>query len=341
MDEQNQDTSEFFPQENSTKEKIFKIFNKTKKIILVLLVLLIFLVTSFRFLISAPSNFPIDKIYTVEEGSSLTKASNDLRESNIIRNKNAFQFFSILFGDDKNIIAGDYFFDKKMNVIEIALRISKGYRNLNEIKITIPEGYSVKEMSETLSEKLPYFNKEEFMNMAKDKEGYLFPDTYFLYPKSKTSEIIKIFEDNFDKKIKSINDDLEKTDKNLKQIITMASIIEKEANKDGDREVVSGILWKRIKIGLPLQVDATFLYINGKGSSDLTVDDLKIDSLYNTYKYKGLPPGPICNPGIKSILAAIYPESSPYLYYLHDKDGNIHYAKTFAEHKKNKSLYLK
>jgi len=120
----------------------------------------------------------------------------------------------------------------------------------------------------------------------------------------------------------------------------MASIIEKESLNGDERQIVSGILWKRISLGMPLQVDATFLYINGKASAELTKDDLNIDSPYNTYRNKGLPPGPINNPGLDAIVAALYPKDSPYLYYLHDKKGKVHYAKTFNEHVANKRKYL-
>jgi UPF0755 protein len=121
----------------------------------------------------------------------------------------------------------------------------------------------------------------------------------------------------------------------------MASIIEKEAKGEEDRYFISGILWKRISKGIPLQVDAPFLYILGKESSELTRADLAINSPFNTYKNKGLTPSPIGNPGLESIKAAIKPKDSPYLYYLHDSDGNIHYAKTYTEHLKNINKYLK
>ena len=121
----------------------------------------------------------------------------------------------------------------------------------------------------------------------------------------------------------------------------MASIIEREAITPEARRIVSGILWKRIKMGMPLQVDATFAYVNGKNTYELTAEDLHIDSKYNTYEYKGLPPGPICNPGLDSIIATIEPTATPYLYYLSEKNGTMHYAKTFEEHKMNKVKYMR
>ncbi|MEI7513041.1 MAG: endolytic transglycosylase MltG, partial [bacterium] len=130
-------------------------------------------------------------------------------------------------------------------------------------------------------------------------------------------------------------------DSNFNEIITMASIIEGEAMKDEDRKIIADILWRRIDIGMMLQVDTTFMYINGKASSEITKADLKINSPYNTYTHKGLPPTPISNPGIEAINSAMFPTANKYLYYLSDKDGVMHYAVTFAEHKKNKEKYLR
>ncbi|MCR4306594.1 MAG: endolytic transglycosylase MltG, partial [Candidatus Yonathbacteria bacterium] len=133
---------------------------------------------------------------------------------------------------------------------------------------------------------------------------------------------------------------LEASGKTSGEVITMASIIEKEAITSTDKRLVSGILWKRIDIGMPLQVDAPFAYAIGKNTFQLTLDDLAVDSPYNTYKNQGLPAGPIANPGMESILAALEPEKSSYLFYLSDRKSIIHYSATFEEHKRNKSLFL-
>ena len=135
--------------------------------------------------------------------------------------------------------------------------------------------------------------------------------------------------DNFQKKAGDVGQDT----------VIVASLIEKEVPDSNDRKIVSGILWKRLEIGMALQVDAVFPYITGK--REVLLDDLKIDSLYNTYLYKGLPPGPIANPGLDAIDAARNPKETPYLYYFSGQDGNTHFAKTFAEHLRNKEKYLR
>jgi len=292
--------------------------NSFKKIIIFSVggVILFFLFFYFLFL-SAPSNFPKGKIINIEEGASLRSISGDFKENKIIRSRIAFEFFVIIYGGEKHLVLGDYFFDKRLSVFEIARIVSKGEHNLAPVKATIPEGYNVFEISEVFAFKLSYFNKEKFLLDAKDKEGYLFPDTYFFFTDSNENDVLEYMSKNFERKtadIFSIS-----LSRSKKDIIIMASIIEREAKGDSDREIISGILWNRINKGMPLQVDAA----------------------PDTYKTKGLPKSPICNPGLEAIKAAIYPKSSNYFYYLHDKEGIIHFAKTFEEHKQNKFKYLK
>jgi UPF0755 protein len=156
--------------------------------------------------------------------------------------------------------------------------------------------------------------------------------------------VITKLTDNFNKKTEKILENRAglAIDKELSQIIIMASLLEKEATDKNDATMISDILWSRIKGGMPLQVDATLGYLlDGKTSAQLTKADLGMDSLYNTYKYKGLPPGPISNPGIDMIIAAANPVQNDFVYYLHDKEGNPYYAKTFKEHVANKFKYLK
>jgi UPF0755 protein len=244
-----------------------------------------------------------------------------------------------MLGGEKKLIAGDYLLDKKEGPADLAFRITKGHFHLNTFKATIPEGWSVTQIGEYLKTNLISFDKSKFIKLAKEKEGYLFPDTYFISPTIKPEDMIKKMTDNFDLKIKSVTA-LSTSTKTLKEIIIMASILEEEARTTESRRMVSGILWKRISLGMPLQVDSTFLYINGKTTYELTLEDLKINSPYNTYQYKGLPPGPISNPGLDAINAALNPIKSKYIYFLSSKSGTMHYATTFEEHKKNKELYL-
>jgi UPF0755 protein len=170
----------------------------------------------------------------------------------------------------------------------------------------------------------------------------LFPDTYYLLPNIEAKEVFTLMRDNFDKKIKELDLEIKKFNKPLVDIIKMASIVEEEGRTDFTRQMIAGILWRRLSIKMPLQVDAAFVYVNGKKDSKLiTLDDLKIDSPYNTYVYRGLPPTPISNPGLNSIRATITPVTSKYFFYLSDDDGEMHYAITHDEHVANKEKYLR
>jgi UPF0755 protein len=286
-----------------------------------------------------PQKFPIGTVVEIKSGKSLQSITIELHTKNIIRSEFLFRSLVILFGGEKRVIAGDYLLERKQGTFALAKRLVRGQFEINTIKITIPEGWNIFQIADYLNKNLLQFDKRGFIGLAQKKEGYLFPDTYFVSESVNPAELIKMMEDNFVKKIESVQEQINKSNLKIKDIIIMASILEGEALPE-DRAVVAGILWKRLEIGMPLQVDSTFKYINGKNTYELTVEDLKIDSLYNTYKYKGLPPGPISNPGLEAIISAVNPTKTKYLYFLTEKDGTIHYAKTFEEHKKNRELYL-
>ena len=291
------------------------------------------------FLHTPPKDFPVGQIFTVHSGESLQDITNNLYESHIVRSKVVFRTTVILLGGEKKVIAGDYLMDKKEGPADLAYRFVNGKFHLDVVKITIPEGWNVYEIADYLEKNLLDFNKKRFITISKPKEGYLFPDTYFVSPAVKPEDVVEKMAKNFNEKIPQISGIATSTYK-FKDVVIMASIVEREARTTESRRTIAGILWKRLKLGMPLQVDAAFDYVNGKNTFELSLDDLKIDSPYNTYKYKGLPPGPIGNPGVDAIWSTINPIQTKYLYYLTDKDGNMHYAVTFAEHVKNKQKYL-
>jgi UPF0755 protein len=286
-----------------------------------------------------PSDFPLGQVVTVVSGESLQSISTELYKAHIIKSPFTFRAHVILLGGEKRVIAGDYLLDKREGPADLAYRLVNGKFHLTETKITIPEGWSVFQIADYLQKNLVQFNKKEFLSLAKSKEGYLFPDTYFVSPTVKSEELIKRMQDNFDAKILTVTGIATSTHK-TSDIVIMSSIVENEARTIESRRIIAGILWKRLSMKMPLQVDSTFSYINGKNTYDLTLDDLKIDSPYNTYLYRGLPPTPISNPGLDAINATVNPTETKYLYFLSSKSGNMYYAKTFEEHKKNKELYL-
>ena len=290
--------------------------------------------------IQPPSDFPKGQFdFTVETNSSLTRISNNLVEKKIISSPFLFKIISILSNGRSGVFAGDYRFTEPTNLIGVAIRISNGHQGLPKIKVTIPEGTNVSDMAYIYMTKLTNFNAPKFVALARNEEGYLFPDTYYFLSNAKPEEVIKEMKANFQNKLNIIKAEIDKSNKPLRDIITMASIIEEEAKGYEDKRMVSGILWRRLKIGMFLQVDPPFYFITGKNTG-VTYDDLKIDSPYNTYKYKGLPKGPISNPGIESIRAAVNPSNTDYLFYLTGRDGTMRYATTYDGHLRNKNIYL-
>lgn len=276
------------------------------------------------FLFSPPSAFPADSVFTVPEGASLRRTSRELKEENLIRSRMVFEAAVILMGGEKHIISGNYLFEDKLSALTIAKRISKGQRGRVAIKVTIPEGYDTTQIADALSGKLAAFDKQAFTLAAAGLEGRLFPDTYFFFNIDAEVDIVKILNENFEKKIAGLEAEITASGKSAEEIIIMASIIEREAKGkndtgDDDREFISGILWKRLARGIALQADAAPV----------------------TYERRGLPDSAIANPGLLALKAAIHPKDSPYLYYLHDKEGVIHYAKTFDEHRANIAKYLR
>jgi UPF0755 protein len=303
---------------SSTEELGYLPSKLKKKYVLPTSGIIFFLIIFYFLFLSAPRDFPTGVAIKIEKGSSLQSVSSLFKKEHVVKSKIAFEFFVILFGREKNIISADYSFGKKLPVFEVARRVGLGIHRTAPITITIPEGFDRNQIGDISSLQLSNFNKTEFLIKSKGLEGYLFPDTYFFLTNANEDDVQKSMNDNFKKKIKPLLPEISVSGKSEKEIIIMASIIEKEAKGDNDRGIISGILWKRISIGMALQVDA----------------------VPDTYKTKGLPKSPIGNPGLEAIKAAIHPQNSSYLYYLHDKEGNIHYARNFAEHVKNRLKYL-
>ncbi len=288
-------------------------FQSRKNVIFLILFLILFF---YILLISPPTNFPSKSIVNIKEGSGLYTLSIDLKQKDIVRSAIGFRSFAILLGGENKMKAGDYYLKAPENSVLLAWRILHGMRNIEEVRITIPEGFTKQDISELFTPKFSKFDHELFLKSA--REGYLFPDTYFIEVSATATSTINLLENNFNKKIAPLLDDISKSKRTLSEIIIMASILEAEAKTPEEMSMASGILWKRLSINMPLQVD-----------SDM-----------NTYKEIGLPKNPLNNPGMNAIRASLYPKNSPYLYFLTDKMGIMHYARTFDEHKANKAKYL-
>jgi len=289
-----------------------------------------------------------ESVVTIPKGIGYKDISLELKEQGIFKNTLAFNVYVVVSGNYSRLQSGSYNLSPSMSLFAIVRKLSSG--DVMKEKITIPEGWNINQIAQYFEQK-QIFSAKEFLDVAdkdwsgefeflKDKpkklslEGYIFPDTYYLSINTTLEEFLKIALDNFSKKVGSdLLVEIKEQRKSVFEIVTMASMIEKEVILPADKKIVSGILWKRIQEGMPLQVDATVNYVTGKKDSRVSLGDTKVDSPYNTYKYYGLPKGPIANPGIESILAAIYPTKTDYWYYLSARDtGKTIFSKTLDEH---------
>lgn len=288
-----------------------------------------------------PAAFPVRTIITIPEGATLSESAHILKDNAVIRSSDFFKAVVIIMRAEEDMKAGDYFFSERLGTREIASRLVRGFFGLEPVKITIPEGATSYQIAERISREVVSFDKETFKMIAREREGYLFPDTYYILPNATVEQVLRAFEENFYARTEPLIPQIGAFGKSLDEVLTMASLIEKEANKKDTRRMIAGILWHRLEIGMPLQVDAVFGYINETKTFHPSFKDLEVDSPYNVYRHKGLPPGPIGNPGLSAIEAALTPIKTDYLFYLTGRDGKMYYARTFKEHVANKWKYLK
>lgn len=302
-----------------------------KFLILAFLIVLVFAGIGFWFYQNAKpvTTAPAYKSFLIVKGTSAGQIGANLEKQGFIRSALAFKLYVRATGLSQKIVAGEYTPSPHLSLFKITDILLRGP---DEIWVTIPEGLRREEIARKFAASL---NKDEtfihdFLTASKDKEGFLFPDTH-LFPKEATAEkIVAKMLDTFDTRA-----GLAVTKEN----VILASLVERETRTAEERPIVAGILQNRIKIGMALQVDATIQFIKGNWQP-ITLREREIKSPYNTYLNRGLPPGPICNPGLSSLKAALDPAKTEYLYYLHDSNGVIHYAKTLEEHNRNINKYI-
>lgn len=312
-----------------------------KMVLLSVVVLLVIFGLAWWFHGNAPANSSdkSQKVFVVEKGEGIRAVGNSLKKEGLISDPTVFFIMVKKEGKDNAIQAGDYKLSPSMNLLQVIEALSHGTM---DIWVTIPEGMRADEIADILQKKIPTYD-ESWRQELKTQEGMLFPDTY-LIPKSATIDsVLSIFKNNFEKKMTEAS---LSSSSNLSEILTIASLIEREALFDQDRVTVSSVIHNRLKIGMKLDIDASVQYALGKQPNgkwwkkNLTPQDLQIDSPYNLYTSPGLPPTPICNPGLSSIEAALNPSSTNYIYYVSDKNGHLHFAETFKEHQANIIKYL-
>ncbi len=284
------------------------------------------------------------KIFVIRPGDKLIKVTQNLEEAGLIRNRLVFFFIVKRLGIEKNIQAGDFRLNQTMSAQKIAEALTHGTLDL---WVTVVEGLRKEEIAEILVKKNLNIEVAEFISKA--NEGYLFPDTYLIPREASADAVIKIMTANFNRKV---TPDLESRFKKVgltkQQAAILASIVERESKFAEDRQPIASIFLRRYQGGFPLQSDVTVQYALGYQPGkktwwkpEVTLDDLKVSSPYNTRLHPGLPPAPICSPGLASLEAVANADpNTPYLYFVADKSGHVHYAKNLDEHNANVDKYM-
>lgn len=324
---------------SDTWSAVFAVILRKREPIFIGFAVIVVCLAGYFYYLAPPANFPSDSIVTIPDGTSGADAATILEQSRIIQSPIAVRVLLRLSGAS-GVHAGAYRFVQPENVFTVAYRLAAGDFGIALARITFPEGLTVHDMSLRVTAALPDISADDFTAAAAPYEGYLFPDTYTFAPTATVGSIVAQMRANFTNQLSPALQEIVSSGHTLSDIVIMASLVEKEARSTEARKMVAGILWNRIHANMPLQVDAVFGYIKRVPTYSPSLDDLTIDSPYNTYTHVGLPPGPIDNPGIAAIEAAANPTPSKYFYYLTDANGVMHYAVTFAEHKANRAKYL-
>jgi UPF0755 protein len=317
---------------------------------------------AYRFWWQQPVSESVAVNFVIAPGSGVSAIADQLETEDLIASAFWFKAFVAMNGEAKNLQAGQYEIKPGLNYSAIVALFK--HAETEEITLTIPEGYTLKQIGELVEEKFAVtpeewasltgvdseFETNEFLVRAGkpdhvDLEGYLFPDTYRFAPDATGNKIV-------DQLLATMEQRLTEADawfavgkdqefQSMHELLTLASILEREVRQPETMKMVSDIFRKRLEIGMALQADSTVNYITGGDNPSVSLADLEIDSPYNTYKYPGLPPGPISNPGINALTAAAYPQGNDYFYFLTDAQGNVYYATTHDEHVANKNRYLR
>lgn len=288
-----------------------------------------------------------ENIYmTVKSGTTASEISERLTQLGVIDSRFRFWWLMKLQGDAGKFKTGTYAFKPHMDEQAVLDKLVAGDTTI--VKFTIPEGFGVKEIAKRLADEglvdeqdflekaktyAPYDYMKKLPNERYAAEGYLFPDTYEIQSDVTPELIMKMMTQDFDSRLTpAMRQQAASMGLSIHDLVTLASLVEKEARYDEDRPIIAQVFLKRLQMGMPLQSDTTLQYLMAGPKENVSIADTKIDSPYNTYQHEGLPPGPIASPGMKAINAVLHPAATDYLYFVADHDGYNHYAKTYEEH---------
>lgn len=312
---------------------------------------------------------PADGQFTVAANESTDSIVNRLRDSGFIHSRLYFRLVLTQSGLGGKLKPGQFDLSGVANYADIIWRLTQSGIGADEMTLLVKEGYDLRDIRDALAA-VGYSDPDGIYAVAgppdddakkinglpdlsgkfpflKDKpadvglDGYLFPDTYRLFQQATPREIVEKLLENFGRHLEPLQSQVRTSGRTLHEVVTMASILEKELRTQESRAMASDIFWRRLNVGMPLQSDATVNYVTGKSLASPTIADTETESRYNTYRHAGLPPGPICSPGDSALKAALEPKKNQYWFYLTDPQGNVHYGANLQEHVANKAKYLR
>lgn len=333
---------------------------KIIKIVLSIAILSIIVAVSwFAMVLLSANQLENDKSFEIKQGQGVNEISVNLYKNQLIKNKFVFETWLWLLKSEDKVKAGIYHVPANISIKNLSTLILSLPEN-SQKSLTIVEGWrrNLDQLATALEKN--NFSHQTFLDLTANKnawadeftflsdlpasaslEGYLYPDTYFIDNNTTEEDLIRKMLTNFSVKVSAdLQAEIKRQNKTLFEVVNLASIIEREVPHDTDKKMIADVFLKRLNDGIGLQSDATVNFVTGKSLAQPTLADLEVDSLYNTYKYRGLPPGPISNPSISSIEAVVYPTPNEYYYFLTTKEGEVIYSKTYQEHLKNKAKYL-
>jgi len=287
-----------------------------------------------------PPPFFASATIKIDRGTSITEAAKQLTDAGVVYTPELITVPFFLTGE--TLTAGTYQFDQSINAVDTVDRLASGDFGIAQSQVVISEGFTNEQIAARIEDELgeENFSAQTFRELAQPHEGYLYPDTYRLHPDATAEEVIALMRENFDRQIKPLQSEISSFDQSREAVLKMASLVELEAANYEIRRRIAGVLWRRLELGMPLQVDAAFVSLLGKNTYELTRSDLKTESPYNLYTNIGLPPTPIANPGKSAIKAVVNPIKGEDLYYLSDRSGNFYFAEDLENHNQNKRDFL-
>lgn len=320
-----------------------------KKFFIVLSIISLLIVISLSLFVNSNitpvSSDTKNKIFVVNEGDGIQIISQNLKKNGFIKNKYAFLIYSLATRQNHKLQSGTFRLSASLSAPEIIKKLSSG--GVSDYWLKIIDGSRTEEIAKLFPSGLT-FNSQDFLTKYKLKEGYLFPDSYLIPSYFSLDQTVDVILQNFDKKFTQAKEGAISSLIDEDNII-LASLLEREGRSLESKQMIAGIIINRLNLGMPLQIDATVLYVRDSQNKlidkywqlPITKTDLQLDSPFNTYKNQGLPPRPICSPGYNSLFAAFHPTESDYIYYITGNDGKMYYAVTLEEHNSNIAKYLK